>query len=174
MFSWRSIVNLCVQLFTALLTQFDRRAKIRYEDIARYWSRNDSSCDLTHHGEHATSSSASSASSSSAAVKPEDGAASNYSPRIATMHDVRCDELNLQIGAKYLYCHQSCCEHYLYLTDIRLRHPVADPASDDSFPAVKFMKKVRRRRCCVCDALMAKFVVYGDRLLDQSPAFLCQ
>ena len=91
------------------------------------------------------------------------------------MRDVRCGELILQMGARYLYCHQGCCEHFLYVTDIRLRHPLADAAATtDSFPAVKFMKSVKRRRCCVCDALMAKFVVYGDRLLEQSPAFLCQ
>ena len=91
------------------------------------------------------------------------------------MLQARIADLGLQMGARYLYCHHDgCCEHFLYVTDLRLRHRLADDSDDASFPKVTSMAKYRRRRCGVCDALSAKFVVYGDRLLDRSPSYLCQ
>ena len=140
------------------MVKLSHKSKLRFEDIECYWRLR---CEMNSNGHI------------------EEG---NYSPRIIDMRDVRCGDLSLQLGARYLFCHQGSCEHFLYVTDMRLHHPRADPPihRDDSnnnscpFPIVKYMMKARRRRCCICDALSAKVVVYGDRLLETSPSFLCQ
>lgn len=45
---------------------------------------------------------------------------------------------NLRIGATgYVYCHQGCCEHALYIKDIRRIHP-DDPQQALAYPVQTF------------------------------------
>lgn len=97
-----------------------------------------------------------------------------FNPPIRAMHGVRCGDIPFEMGRRYLFCHQGSCEHFLYLTDVRFRHRLADPQQKDSFPLVTYRGKVTRRVCGVCAAMSAKFVVYGDRLLERNPSYLCQ
>ncbi|KAI8474486.1 MAG: hypothetical protein J3K34DRAFT_407926, partial [Monoraphidium minutum] len=41
------------------------------------------------------------------------------------MEHTRLADLSLAVANRptYLYCHQGCCEHGWFVTDIRLRHP---------------------------------------------------
>mmetsp|Transcript_2332 Transcript_2332/g.3589 ORF Transcript_2332/g.3589 Transcript_2332/m.3589 type:complete len:326 (-) Transcript_2332:785-1762(-) len=145
-------------VYEAVISKLNLRPKLRYEE-PRF-----------QHIPAASNLNLSPASSSSSSSPPHSTVTS-----IVPMLQARIVDVGAQMGARYLYCHHDgACEHFLYVTDLRLRHRLVDDAEDGSFPKVTAMNRYRRRKCCVCDALTAKFVVYGDRLLERSPSYLCQ
>lgn len=94
--------------------------------------------------------------------------------RIRWQHEARLDDMDLSIGARYLYCHEWGCEHFVYLTEIRAFHPRRDPLTVDAYPRLTQHSRMRRRKCGVCKVLTAQFVVYDDRLASKNPTFFCQ
>jgi snRNA-activating protein complex subunit 3 len=83
-------------------------------------------------------------------------------------------DLDLSIGARYLYCHEHCCEHFLYMTEIRMHNSAHDLPSVSDYPRLTQQAKMKRRKCGVCEVWSAEFVVYNDRLAATSPAFYCR
>lgn len=82
-------------------------------------------------------------------------------------------DLTIQIGVKYVYLHQGGCKHVFQITDARLVHPT-DVQNKTSYPVAKFAQKFRHRKCMACGILASKKVVYGDKMMPESPTFLCQ
>ena len=88
--------------------------------------------------------------------------------------DVALQNIPMRLGMKYLFWHASGCEHFLYLTELRMHTAVYDRINKVDYPLVVYQNKLRRRRCGVCEIWSARFVVYNDRLASSSPAFYCQ
>ena len=59
--------------------------------------------------------------------------------KTASMHETSFSDLkHLRIGGTgYIYCHQGCCEHALYIRDIRKIHP-DDPQQASAYPVQTF------------------------------------
>ncbi len=95
--------------------------------------------------------------------------------QVRSMAATRCDAVPLQLATKYLFWHQSSCEHLLYLTDMHLHHSDADcGVAAPQYPLNTFLKQSVHRRCEVCDVTTAKYLVFGDRLAESSPCLFCE
>ena len=99
-----------------------------------------------------------------------DGAASAAERRGA---DTPLSDVAFRLGRRYLFQHQGGCQHSFAVYDARIYEPFRDPPIMD-FPRTTFMSAMRRRLCRVCDQIPAALVVFGDRLADESPMYLCQ
>jgi len=94
---------------------------------------------------------------------------------VLRQQDTRLDSLRLRLGARYLYAHKGGrCEHFLYCSDVRLHNRNFDTQPRENFPLVKFQCTRKMRKCSICVAWSARYVVFGDRLADTSPCFFCQ
>jgi hypothetical protein len=71
-----------------------------------------------------------------------------------------------------VYTHQGSCEHALRVRDVR-RACAADARGRDAYPLVTYRTERPRKRCAICDSLLATKVVYGSRLAPESPCFFC-
>ena len=71
----------------------------------------------------------------------------------ASMHETTFGDVdNLRIGASgYVYCHQGCCEHALYIKDIRRIHP-DDPQLASAYPVQTFQVSSSLVQACQEDS----------------------
>eukprot|EP01041_Mallomonas_annulata_P008654 gene8654-17857_t len=91
---------------------------------------------------------------------------------ILRQQDTEIGKLQLRLGMKYLFCHQSGrCEHFLFCSDIHLYNPHMDPVAVEAYPRITYQTINKRRRCSICLAWSARYVVFGDRLSDMNPTF---
>ena len=68
----------------------------------------------------------------------------------ASMHDTNFGDVdNLRVGATgYVYCHQGCCEHALYIKDIRRIHS-DDPQRASAYPVQTFQVSTPHVQACL-------------------------
>ena len=68
----------------------------------------------------------------------------------ASMQDTSFGDVdNLRIGATgYVYCHQGCCEHALYIKDVRRIHP-DDPQRASAYPVQTFQVSSSLVQACL-------------------------
>lgn len=89
------------------------------------------------------------------------------------MHATRFGDLDIQLGATYLWCHQGDCEHIVVFTDVRLVDATTE-RSAAAYPLHTFQAPVRRARCGVCGVFAARFQTFGDAsAADASPMHFC-
>ncbi|KAL3696548.1 hypothetical protein R1sor_010624 [Riccia sorocarpa] len=91
----------------------------------------------------------------------------------AKMEDVRFADLECRIGAQFLYCHQGDCKHTIIIRDMRLAHP-EDVQNAAAYPVLRYVHKLRHRKCSICCIYQAKKVTVGDKLAPESPCFFCE
>ncbi len=74
----------------------------------------------------------------------------NGTYRKASMQDTNFGDVdNLRIGATgYVYCHQGCCEHALYIKDIRRIHS-DDPQRASAYPVQTFQVSTYLVQACL-------------------------
>lgn len=64
------------------------------------------------------------------------------------MEETRFIDLEIKVGAHYLYCHKGDCEHVLVIENVRAYHHSI--ANYDSFPVLFYQSKIRRKKCFIC------------------------
>jgi hypothetical protein len=79
-----------------------------------------------------------------------------------------------RLATRYLYVHHGNCEHWLYVTNIRLFNRRRDAPTADRYPLVGYRVKHNYRVCEGCKAWNATKVVFGDKLSRCSTAFYCE
>jgi snRNA-activating protein complex subunit 3 len=92
------------------------------------------------------------------------------------MEQVRLADLDLAVANRptYLYCHQGCCEHGWFVTDIRLRHPLDPPPAPGNYPRVLFRAPPPPAwRCGVCGKARAVAVAPHHPAAPEAPCLLC-
>ena len=99
---------------------------------------------------------------------------STRSKRIFLQNEIKVQDIPMNVGTRYLYCHKSGCEHFLYLVGIRSYNKINDLPHRSAYPRLTQQAKMKRRKCGVCEIWSAEFVVYYDRLAAVSPMFYCR
>ncbi|BBN00664.1 snRNA-activating protein complex subunit 3 [Marchantia polymorpha subsp. ruderalis] len=89
------------------------------------------------------------------------------------MEDVCFADLECRIGAQFLYCHQGGCKHTMIIRDMRLAHP-EDVQNAAAYPVLRYVHKLRHRKCSICCIYQARKVTVGDKLAPESPCFFCE
>lgn len=105
----------------------------------------------------------------------ESGASTYWSSQptaIAAMQDTKFEDLTLQVGKKYLYCHRSKCEHVIIVNSIRALSQ-QDEQNANSYPVLIYQAKHRQRKCTICDRNMAKWITSGDSFSIEDPSYYC-
>ena len=97
---------------------------------------------------------------------------SSQPTQMATMEDTKFEELTLQVGKKYLYCHRAKCEHIISVNSIRAVSP-QDEQNMNAYPILVFQAKHRQRKCSICDRNMAKWITSGDSFSIEDPSYYC-
>lgn len=90
----------------------------------------------------------------------------------ANMEDTKWEDLSVQIGKKYLYCHRARCEHIIVVTDVR-QLTALDEADASSYPKQIFQARYRQRRCTICDRTLAKWITSEDSFSIEDPSYYC-
>jgi len=93
--------------------------------------------------------------------------------KITKLKNIRFGDLNIRLGARYLYKHQIDCEHIIVFQDIRLFHQ-NDDLDSLSYPMHVHQYKMNRRNCGCCEYTGASMVCYNDVLSPSSPFFYCE
>lgn len=91
---------------------------------------------------------------------------------IAAMQDTKFEDLTLQIGKKYLYCHRAKCEHVFIVNSIRALSQ-QDEQNSSVYPILIYQAKYRQRKCTICDRNMAKWITSGDSFSIEDPSYYC-
>jgi hypothetical protein len=89
-----------------------------------------------------------------------------------SMETTRFRDLNLKIGAQYLYCHAGDCEHVLIVENVRGYSPTID--NYDSFPVLVYQNKIRRLKCSVCKYLPGRIVTTNDEAICENTCLFCE
>ena len=93
--------------------------------------------------------------------------------RSSDMHCTRFCDLQMRVGAQYLYCHQGDCKHKVVIRDIRRAH-TKDVRDVTAYPVLKWHARVRHRKCSICNIYQARKVTYEDKLAPACPSFFCE
>ncbi len=88
------------------------------------------------------------------------------------MHRFTWSNLEIHIGAHYLFLHCGNCEHHFSISDIRAMHP-HEVQDRDKYPICVYKREGTYEKCIVCCLNPANFVAIGDPLSDQNPSFYC-
>ncbi len=98
------------------------------------------------------------------------------------VEEARWGAIALAVGKAYPFVHCGGeCEHYIVVEGIRCRHPydaLAGPVPARSAPAPALVRETysarkRRKRCRLCEARHATWIVAGDRLAPDNPCPMC-
>lgn len=96
-----------------------------------------------------------------------------FAPFKATvMENTTFNDLTLQVGKKYLYCHRARCEHIIVVTAIRQILP-SDDQNANSYPKQIYQSKHRQRKCTICDRTVAKWITTDDTFSIENPSYYC-
>ncbi|EFJ35706.1 hypothetical protein SELMODRAFT_37389, partial [Selaginella moellendorffii] len=103
----------------------------------------------------------------------------------ANMAETHFRDLNFKLGSKYLYCHQAStffllspdlmdgdCKHVFVIRDMRLIHE-DDARSPSTYPVLRFLPRLRYRKCSICSVYRARKIVRDDKLAPSNPCFFC-
>ncbi|XP_024523354.1 snRNA-activating protein complex subunit isoform X2 [Selaginella moellendorffii] len=90
----------------------------------------------------------------------------------ANMAETHFRDLNFKLGSKYLYCHQGDCKHVFVIRDMRLIHE-DDARSPSTYPVLRFLPRLRYRKCSICSVYRARKIVRDDKLAPSNPCFFC-
>jgi len=90
----------------------------------------------------------------------------------AEMETTSFGDLRIRLGSHYLYQHQGNCTHVLIFTEMRCIAK-GDVTDRRMYPLEVFSRRERIQKCLVCELFPAEFVLYNDKLFDQSPTFVC-
>ena len=90
----------------------------------------------------------------------------------ASMEETRFQDLTIQVGKKYLFCHRAKCEHIIVFTEIREVSP-ADDSNANSYPKQIYQSKYRQRKCTICDRSVAKWITSEDTFSIEDPSYYC-
>ncbi|XP_064620708.1 snRNA-activating protein complex subunit 3-like [Lineus longissimus] len=104
-------------------------------------------------------------------VRERDRGLGPYETRL--MENTTFLDLTIQLGKPYVYVHQGDCEHLLIFTTIRMLHE-SDSHNASDYPLLLKSKIRRCRKCRICTAFRAKWVINGSHLLPEDPCFLCE
>ena len=80
----------------------------------------------------------------------------------------------MQRHSRYLYAHHGTCEHYLYLTNVRLYNHHYHGTKADAYPRLTYQQSPVHRVCDACKASNAKVICFGDRLSKRNPSVYCE
>ncbi|GAQ91210.1 snRNA activating complex family protein [Klebsormidium nitens] len=83
------------------------------------------------------------------------------------------EDLNVRVGAEYLYCHQGNCEHKMVFTDVRMlnRFDVPDLFA---YPLLRYRTQRPPKKCHICCKQQASKITVGDELVPESPCLFCE
>lgn len=94
---------------------------------------------------------------------------------IRSMDDYCFRDLDVRVGNQptYVYCHQGCCEHAMFVSDAWLMHG-ADEQNMVAYPrVVSHMTNKRGRRCGVCSQWGAEHVLVKHPDVPADPCVVC-
>lgn len=97
---------------------------------------------------------------------------SSQSIEIGVMEHTRFQDLSIQIGKKYLYCHRGHCEHTMMFTAIR-EFTDLDDHNASVYPKQVYQSKYRQRKCTICDKSVAKWITSNDSFSIEDPSYYC-
>jgi hypothetical protein len=91
------------------------------------------------------------------------------------MQHTRLADLQLRLGAHYLFRHRGSCEHIVVVQDAFVATSAAMPlsASPVAYPQLVYAAPLRRSLCDACGVLAATKMAVGDLLADTTPAYFC-
>lgn len=93
-------------------------------------------------------------------------------PEAAVMEHTLFQDLSIQIGKKYLYCHRGQCEHAVVFTAIR-EFTDLDDRNANVYPKQIYQSKYKQRRCTICDKTVAKWITINDSFSIEDPSYYC-
>ncbi|KQK11150.1 snRNA-activating protein complex subunit isoform X1 [Brachypodium distachyon] len=91
----------------------------------------------------------------------------------AKMQRTRFSDLQFQLGAGYLYCHQGNCKHMFVIRDMRLIHP-EDTQNQAEYPLLTFQLQRRLQKCSVCQIYVATKMTVDDKWAPSNPCYFCK
>lgn len=93
--------------------------------------------------------------------------------KVATMDEVKFEDLTVRLGYPQLYQHYGNCEHIFVFSDVRLLQP-SDVLQRSKYPFLKTIANVRCRICFICGVNRVKYLVRGCNKQITDPTFYCQ
>ena len=100
-------------------------------------------------------------------------AGARWQPLILPL-DSTLDSIGMRRHARYLYVHHGTCEHYVYMTNMRLYNPRFHGSRLSAYPRITLQQQPIHRVCDACKALNAGVICYGDRLSRRNPSVYCE
>ncbi|KXZ44467.1 hypothetical protein GPECTOR_67g307 [Gonium pectorale] len=108
------------------------------------------------------------------------GEAGQPVPEPAAMHETRLADLSVRTAnhPTGIFCHRACCEHLIFIRDVRRWHP-GDPPCRSAYP-LQLRHRDRagvplvRRRCGLCESRPAELVTHDDPLAPSNPCIMCR
>lgn len=89
------------------------------------------------------------------------------------MEETRFEDLKVEIGKRYLFCHKQVCMHYLVFNEVRMFNAKVDSALVLDYPRKVFQCRIKRKKCDVCDILAAHYVTFKAKHAPQDPTYWC-
>ena len=106
-----------------------------------------------------------------AALAPHGGDDALDPPQFTSgdMASTTWEQLALRVGSApgYVYCHQGCCEHALYVADARRVH-ASDPRARSAYPLQTFQACSRLQCCNSCLSCVHSLICHGFGLALRS------
>lgn len=87
------------------------------------------------------------------------------------MEHTKFSDLNIRLGAHYLYCHQGDCQHIVVFTDLRSVTDY-DELNTSRYPIHTYQTQLKRTKCAACPR-PAECLCYGDRFGPSNPTYYC-
>lgn len=91
----------------------------------------------------------------------------------ALMQDVTFRDIPWKIGEQHVYAHHGSCFHYLTLTQVRLRSGVRREPDLSLYPLLVFQRRLKRRRCSICEMFPACRITVFDIHTPESISYIC-
>ncbi|XP_054723027.1 snRNA-activating protein complex subunit 3-like isoform X1 [Uloborus diversus] len=90
-----------------------------------------------------------------------------------SMENTKFKDLKLRLGYPYLYNHQGNCEHLLVFSDMRLLSD-EDVKNKNAYPMLVTARHNKRIFCMVCKIFDARWVVFNNPRLPETPFMFCK
>ena len=92
---------------------------------------------------------------------------------VRSMNETAFNELDIHLGAHYVYTHSGGCSHVVSFVDARLAHS-ADVADAREYPLHVYQHKMRRRKCAACADVRAQLTCVGSAQTASPLTMLCE